>query len=138
VIVIGCDPGKQTGMAIAQDGRIIELITTDFWGAVDIFTAYPNCTVVIELPSSKTVWHKASNEKTTQRTGLRVGSCIREAELLIKWLHKEQRNYIIQKPKGKIDAEPFNKITGWTGQSNPHTRDAGMLVHGLMIRQKPL
>jgi hypothetical protein len=137
MICIGCDPGKSTGIAIAQNGKIVELLTTDFWGSVDIFNAYPNATVVIELPNTKHVWHKSSNEKTTQRTGVNVGSCIREAELLIKWLHKESRNYIIQKPKGKLNAGQFNKITGWTKQSNQHERDAGILVHGFMLLSRP-
>jgi len=138
MICIGCDPGSSTGIAIASDGKIVELLTTDFWGAVDIFNAYPNAAVVIELPDTKHVWHKSSNEKTTQRTGVNVGSCIREAELLIKWLHKESRNYIIQRPQGKKTADEFKKITGYTKSTNSHTRDAGMLIHGLMIRQKPL
>jgi hypothetical protein len=137
VVIIGCDPGSSTGIAIASDGKIVELLTTDFWGAVDIFTAYPNATVVIELPANKHVFHKASNENTTQRTGVNVGSCIREAELLIKWLHKESRNYIIQRPKGKLNAEQFKKITGYTKSTNSHTRDAGMLIHGLMLRSRP-
>ena len=64
MIVIGCDPGKSTALAIAQNGKIVELINTDFWGAIDIFNAYPNATVVIELPDTKHVWHKARNEKT--------------------------------------------------------------------------
>jgi hypothetical protein len=137
MIVIGCDPGKSTGIAIARDGVLIELLTTDFWGAIDIFNAYPNATVVIELTDTKHVWHKANNEKTTSRTGVNVGSCIREAELLIKWLHKESRNYIIQRPLGKKTAEEFKRITGWTKQTNQHTRDAGMLINGLILRSQP-
>ncbi|KZS22227.1 hypothetical protein BMY_0045 [Wohlfahrtiimonas chitiniclastica] len=30
----------------------------------------------------------------------------------------------------KLDAERFNQLTGWIGQTNNHGRDAAMLVWG--------
>jgi hypothetical protein len=136
-IAIGIDCGKTTGVAIAENGKISTLITTDFWGAISILQQYPNALTVVELPTTRHVWHDSKNTKTAQRTGFNVGSCLREAELIIKWLNMESREYFIQRPQGKISAEEFKKITGFTKSSNAHTRDAGMLVHGFMLRSRP-
>lgn len=134
--VIGIDPGKHTGMAIAMDGKITALTETDFWGCVDYLQVHDDALVVIELPNTKHVWHGDAKAKgAIQRTGVNVGSCIREAELLVSWLHRNKRNYIIQKPQGKLDANMFKRITGWSGPTNQHKRDAGMLAVGLSAKK---
>lgn len=135
--VIGIDPGKTTGIAIALDGKISQLATTDFWGCIEQLQIHDDASVVIELPGTKHVWHDgALTKRAIQRTGVNVGSCIREAELLVKWLHMNERNYIIQKPRGKLTSIQFNRLTGWSNRSNQHERDAGVLCYGLTINSK--
>lgn len=126
--VIGIDPGRNTAVAICVDGKITDLITTDFWGAVDHLEIHPDATVILELPTTKHVWHNGStSKKAIQRTGVNVGSCIREAELLRDYLHRNNRQYKTVHPQGKIDKALFKRITGWGKSTNSHTRDAGML-----------
>jgi len=130
MIIIGIDQGKHTGIAVAKDGKLISLVETDFWGCLDIINSYDKDTLlcIIELPSTKSVWHnEAKNKRAIQRTGVNVGSCIREAELLVEYFKKHKINYTTKHPEGKINSERFKQLTGWTKATNPHKRDAGML-----------
>ena len=131
--IIGIDPGKNTGLAIAENGQLIKLMTTDFWGAVETIERNADAVIVIELPANKHIFHKGAQARgAIGRTGINVGSVIREAELLIQYLHRNDREHIIQRPQGKKNAAEFKKITGWTGRTNQHERDAAMMIHGLI------
>ncbi len=129
MIAIGCDPGILSGIAICDDGKLIKLFDTDFWGCIDVFMEYPDAHFIIELPNSKHIWHNgATSKRAIQRTGINVGSCIREAELLVNWLKRNDRNFITCHPKGKVTAVDFKQVTGWKKKTNQHQRDAGMLA----------
>lgn len=122
-MIIGIDPGKDTGIAyLNEDGTIDELRTVDFWETVNIITwLHPKeIEVAIELPSNKHV--------LPGRRGVDVGSVIREAELLVKLLELRKIKHKTYPPLGKISAEEFNLETGWKGKSNQHTRDAARLA----------
>ena len=129
--VIGVDPGRHTGIALSVDGKLTEVFETDFWGAIQHIDSYPYAAVVVELPVSKHVWHNgAVNKAAIQRTGVNVGSCIREAELLIAYLSNDKdRQFIVQKPAGKMNSAAFKVLTGWEKQTNQHMRDAGVMAH---------
>jgi len=127
--IIGIDPGKSTGIAIITDGKLTQVSTSDFWGAIDVINDNPGALFVVELSVSKHVWqNNATSKGAIQRTSLNVGSVLREAELLINYLGKKKHEYIIQKPGGKKTKDDFNLITGWTGRTNQHERDAGLLA----------
>ena len=129
MIVVGIDPGINTGFAIVENGKIMRLETLSFWAAIDAINSLENALFIVELPKTRHVWHRgASNKSAVLKTGMNVGSCIREAELIIDYLEKTGRNYQQVAPQGKISAAYFNKITGWEGRSNQHTRDAAMLA----------
>lgn len=129
--VIGIDPGKRTGIALSVDGKLTEVFETDFWGAIRQIDSFPYAAVVVELPVSKHVWHNgAVNKAAIQRTGVNVGSCIREAELLIAYLgSNKDRQVIIEKPAGKVNSASFKALTGWNKKTNQHMRDAGVMAH---------
>lgn len=134
MLVVGIDPGKNTGIAIynTYSKAFDEVYTAKFWDAVDLIGGLDRTdTVVIELPSTKHVWHNdATNKRAIQRTGVNVGSAIREAELLVEYVGRLELPCIIQRPQGKVDAEKFKRITGWVGRTSQHSRDAGMLCYG--------
>ena len=112
--VIGIDPGKHTGVALSVDGKLTEVFETDFWGAIQVIDSFKYAAIVVELPVSKHVWHNdAVNKAAIQRTGVNVGSCIREAELLIAYLSGKDRQFIVQKPAGKMNSAAFKVLTGW-------------------------
>ncbi len=127
--VLAIDPGVHAGVAIAINGKLSDLITTDFWGAIDILEQNKDAHIVVELPATNHVWHdKAATKGAIQGTARRVGSVIREAELLIAYLVRNERRFGYVKPAGKVDSKLFNKITGWTGRTNQHCRDAGIMA----------
>jgi hypothetical protein len=128
MIVIGIDSGKNTGLAMAENGKLKALTTVDFWGAIYEIDSYPDAIIVIEL-SGTHVWHReAKSFGAIAKTGQNIGAVRREAQLIIQYLHWKGREYVVQKPLGKIDSKQFKHITGWKGKSNQHTRDAAMLA----------
>lgn len=139
---IGIDPGKATGLAIydTETGQFDNVYSTTFWGAInaiDVLIAqsmtgkYELCAVV-ELPTTKAVWHKAKSAGAKDRAAVNVGSVIREAELIVDYLKEQGIRVITQHPRGKVDADYFKRVTGWQGVTNSHSRDAGILCYGLV------
>ena len=127
--VIGIDPGKSTGFA-EYDGELYAG-TTDFWGAVKAVEIHDpkETAVIVELPRSKHVWHgKGQNSKAMARTGVNVGSVIREAELLAERFIALGYTVVTVHPKGKTTAAYVKGLTGYEGRTNEHTRDAIMLA----------
>lgn len=133
---IGIDPGKQTGFAVynIQFDRFDRIETLTFWSAFGQVLMYdPRLVsrVVIELPDSKHVWHKdASTTKAIQRQAVNVGGVLREAELFAEGIRNAGYKVLTTNPRGKTDSRIFEKITGWTGRTNQHERDAGLLCFG--------
>lgn len=128
--VIGIDPGKNIGIAVFKGGKLERLETLSFWGAIHVIYRNPDTVFVVELPATTHVWHKGAKARgAIEKTGFNVGKCYAQAELIIEYLGNHGRQTIIEKPAGKINADQFKMLTGWTGQSNAHTRDAAMLAY---------
>lgn len=136
-VTIGIDPGLHTGVGISSEGKIRELLETDFWGCIDIFNEYPTAFFVVEMPKTKHVWHNESlSIRAAQRTGLNVGSVLRESQLLIDYLDRNKMKFKIMEPMRKIKKSEFNQLTGWTGRTNQHMRDAAMLSLSYKVEPK--
>jgi hypothetical protein len=139
--VIGIDAGKATGLAIydTETGQFDNVYSTTFWGAIsaiDVLIAHSmpgkyELAAVVELPTTKAVWHKAKSDGAKNRTAVNVGSVIREAELIVEYLENHGIRVIKQHPRGKVDAAYFKRVTGWHGATNSHSRDAGMMCFGM-------
>lgn len=132
-IIIGIDPGKQTGLAFAIDGKITELCTVDFWTAYDRVRMWaPECVEIhIEDTSDLPVIGRPhTNRHAHGKIGRNVGGVCREAELLISGFRRLGYTVIPHRNKksSKMDAKTFNRITGWEGRTNQHQRDAAVLV----------
>lgn len=131
-IVIGLDPGSNTGVAYFTAGQLrkLETITPMQIGEV-LRMAGPNLKRVIFEDSRltsymfTTVKSRAAALKMARNVGeidawskLIVATC---ADLDIP------AHGISPKQKGaKLNAEQFAKLTGWDGKSNSHERDAAM------------
>lgn len=135
-LIIGIDPGKQTGIAVfhTATSELMIVETLDFWSAYEWAIKYYITgdlkQLVIEVPDTKHIWQKpASTPKALQRQGVNVGSVIREAQLLADGIERWGVDVKRVNPRKKVDAKTFKDYTGWTGRTNQHERDAAMLCY---------
>ena len=134
-ILIGIDTGVHTGFAVAIDrGHGGELQQVS---CVTITLAMQNINRLIDLHGKERVclyiedarqrtWFTGGREKAQG-----VGSVKRDAQIWEDWCNENQINFKMIHPKNnstKYKADTFKKITGWTGRTNEHARDAAMLV----------
>lgn len=134
-ILIGIDTGVNTGYAVAMDhgngGELHEVeclsITKAMQSIQEIKAIHgkDNLKLYIE-DARKRTWFKGGREKAQG-----VGSVKRDAQIWEDWCIEQEFNYSMVHPKAnatKTKADLFKKITGWTGRTNEHARDAAMLV----------
>lgn len=138
---IGIDPGAHTGVGVwdRKAQRLIEVATLDFWRTIDhvCATYAPDVTLLaIEDPSGNApVFAERLKDRTNIRVALRkaqnVGANKENARLLIEGF--ERRGYRVESftpKKSKWTADYFARVTGWTGASSEHSRDAASFVYG--------
>lgn len=133
--VVGIDPGTATGIAdydvVAGELCIVECWR--FWIAYEFLVSFydrSSTLVIVEDASliSPTFHHKALTEAAKAKTSQRVGQVKRESQLLIEGLRRA--GFFVQgvKPRGKMNADQFKRLTGWQGKTNSHSRDAGAMA----------
>lgn len=131
-LVIGIDPGKTTGLALLnkETEELLELHSFNFWSAMNFCMLSAAATVVVEVPETRAIWSgKGTTGKAKLKVASNVGGTIREAELLVEGLELAGKTVVQVHPLGKLPAEQFKRLTGWSGSSNEHTRDAGRLAY---------
>ena len=134
--IIGIDPGKQTGFALVENSKILIIETTDFWGAIDRLIEYQDAFVVIEKSVSTHVWHDGATAKNAVlKTGFNVGTVLDKTDLMIEWLVRNNRRFLIKKPQGKVSSAYFSKIVGYNKRTSQHARDAAMLALSVNPKQ---
>lgn len=129
--ILAIDPGTHTGVAIFEDGKLINLHTDTPFSVLERISAGGWHKVVFEdstlqghvftAPSVK----GAAKAKINRNIGEIDGYCktIKQAceAAKVPW------HAVSPKQKGaKLAAETFNKLTGWEKNSNQHQRDAAM------------
>lgn len=72
----------------------------------------------------------------SKRSGERIAKNVGENHAIGKKLVEMAKYYDlevveIRPTKSKLNAEQFNKITGWQGRTNQEQRDVAMLVWGM-------
>jgi len=131
MVIIGIDPGVNTGFAVAQEGELTSV------------TCMPACeaenAILIHASQRKVfVWFEDARLRTwfgsKGREALQgAGSIKRDCHRWKEWLEFHDIPHGVVAPrnnKTKLDAEQFKKITGWAGRTNEHGRDAAMLIYG--------
>ena len=131
MVLIGLDPGVHTGLAVFQNGALVELATIHPASIRSALVQWSPKRVVFEdsrLQSHNWTTHaaRAAALKMARNIGEVDGYCriIVEhcAELGIA------AHGISPKGKGaKMDADSFRELTGWAGRTNQHERDAAMV-----------
>lgn len=142
-LVMGVDPGEQTGIAVYRDGRLAQLSTIRpaQYGAV-LADFMPDLLVIEDsrLQSHVFTAHlptKAQALSVAQvRTALKIARNIGMVDgfcsLLVDIADSMGIKVVTVSPKAKgakINAERFQRITGWDGRCNQHERDAAMVAY---------
>jgi hypothetical protein len=132
--VIGIDPGLDTGVAIFKDGYLSELLTMRPFGVAKYLELVcPTSLVVYE--DSRIQSNVFTAAKQPRAVALKIARNVGNIDAwcsLIEDSCKANRiNTVSISPKAKgakLDAAQFEAITGWSGSSNQHTRDAAMVA----------
>lgn len=135
-LLVGIDPGVHTGLAIwcRERKRIVDVQTLGITAAMRAVAALQLegtlHSVVFEDARMRTGYFGERSQAKQQGAGSIKRDCSIWQEFLeglvgVPFLPVSPRQ------KGvKVDAARFAKLTGWTGRTSEHGRDAAMLVFG--------
>jgi hypothetical protein len=144
---IAIDPDLHfSGMATMENGQYQELRVISFPDLVDLIREHnfdPNTTFVIEdVNANKPTFSRpGQNAAQMKKIAQNVGMVKGVGKIMIDMLSHHGCKYELVKPlKGllksaKNDKGIFQKLTGWTGQSNEDKRDAAMLIHKYRVKK---
>lgn len=142
MLLIGIDPGRNTGIAIYNkaERKLERVFSLSFWEAIKFleqFEGRDDVKVYIENPNLNPSLHKHTamyGLNQALKVAQDVGRVKEQAQLLIDWLNAHRLKPVEIKPSKasgtKIKSPYFNKITKYKGRTNEHGRDAAMLVFG--------
>lgn len=140
MIMIGIDPGKTCGLAVwdCTLQELLKLRSLDFWDTYSDVVHYWNnqgrpLIVFLEWPGGNkpTFGRRKLGKPALDRKAQNVGSNKRTAQLLHSGFTKKGIPVRKVTPKQqKWTKKTFENITGWTGRSSQHARDAARMVFG--------
>ena len=130
-IVIGIDPGINTGVAVFIDGRLtrLETIHPDEVAAY-IQAAQPSRVVFEDSRLQSHVWTNSHSRAAAAKLARNVGEVDAWCRLIAHACGKLGIPAHGVSPKGKgakMDTDSFRELTGWQGRTNAHERDAAMV-----------
>lgn len=127
--VIGVDPGKTTGLALSVSG---ELQDVDSEGIIEgmlwVQDHYTEDTIVVVEDARKMGYHPGNSNSAKW---MNVGKVKRDCQVWEEFCEYKNYRYHLISPQNvqtKLDADYFEKVTGWEGRTNEHKRDAGMIA----------
>ena len=130
MLILGLDPGASTGAALWHDGKLVRLHTWEPVAIADWIRMINPARVIFEDSRlTSPVWSRGTNTAARIKIARNVGQVDAWCSLIVAVCGELgiPAHGISPKKKGsKLDAEQFAKVTGWTGRSNAHERDAAM------------
>jgi predicted RNase H-like nuclease (RuvC/YqgF family) len=140
VIILGVDPGANTGMAIYQDGELKKLTTIEpVEMAYAIKLAAPDRVVFEDSRLTSFMFTTVKSRAVALSMARKVGQVDAWSGLIAAICERLYIpcNGISPRQKGaKLNAEQFEKATGWVGKSNQHERDAAMTAWSYRMARK--
>ena len=141
-LYVGIDPDMvKSGLAVWDGTQLTELLAFDFWTTVQWLLDNRADIKMIKIEGgwlNKTNWHTTPKQgvQGLAEIGRRVGMNHQTGLLLTEFLERFNFPFQVVKPlKNNWWADDkmkqFNRVTGWTGLSNPEKRDAAFLVFGI-------
>ncbi|MCU4436116.1 hypothetical protein KTH93_11615 [Acinetobacter bereziniae] len=138
MIKVGIDCGVKTGFAVAENGVLTRVETLTITKAMDaikeLHSQYPEMIVRIEDARKRTWFGNADARQAKSGAGVRegVGSVKRDCSIWEQFCIEQKIKFDLVHPAANLTKTKdayFQKITGWTGRTSEHSRDAAMLVH---------
>ena len=139
--LLGIDPGAHTGFAVwdTASRSFREVATLPLWKALEETKrlqaeAAANGTrfaVVFEDARQRTWFPKERNAAEYRGHLMGAGAAKRDAAIWEEFLTDQGIPFTAQKPRPgqtKWNADYWSKLTGWTGRTSEHARDAALLV----------
>lgn len=131
---LGIDPGVNTGVALWNrvERKLVLVKTMKIHKAFDFLREFPHgtdITVRFEDARLRSWFGKAGRE---QLQG--AGSIKRDCGIWEDFLTDNNIPFQVVAPKNnrtKLPPEKFSRMTGFTGKTSEHGRDAAMLVFGI-------
>jgi hypothetical protein len=134
MIILSIDPGVHTGFAAwCTDSR--KLLDVACYKAVEAeikvlqyCCQYDDVLLLFE-DARKRTWYGNKGAESLQG----AGSVKRDSQRWQEFCEYHGIKYRAMPPQRgatKWDSERFAKVTGWTGRTNEHGRDAAMMVYG--------
>ena len=142
-ILIGIDTGVNTGFAVAIDrgngGELEQVESLSITQAMEQIRdrinsdGKDNIFLYIEDARKRTWFGSMDARQAKSGAGVRegVGSVKRDAQIWEDWCTEQGIHFKMIHPAAnatKMKAPEFKRMTGWTGRTNEHARDAAMLV----------
>ncbi len=134
MIILGIDPGTQTGLAYFDKGELFKLETVHPLDLKEkLVTAWTEFDQVIFEDSRLTrpVWSRDTSAAARLKIARNVGMVDMVCNMIVQACEQAQKpaRGISPKAKGaKLSAARFEMVTGWTARSNQHERDAAMVA----------
>lgn len=130
--VLGIDPGVNTGVAHIVDGQLTRLHTIAPHEIERTLREVMPARVIFEDSRLQShVWSKVGGIAKAAKIARNVGEIDAWCRLITSVCAELgiPAHGISPKGKGgKVSPDHFASTTGWTGQSNEHTRDAAMVA----------
>lgn len=136
MMLIGIDTGKHTGFAVWDSAakRLTEVSKLSITQAMeqvrmiaDVLGRY-NVHLIVEDARKRRWFGDTGSERLKG-----AGSVCRDAAIWEDWCREQGIPCTMVAPKNnrtKLSAVQFRRLTGWTGRTSEHGRDAAMLVFG--------
>lgn len=137
VLVIGVDPGRETGWVVYDvlHGEITEAVTISFWEALfEAALMNPEQVLfIVEDPArNRPVFDHNARGAAREKIAQNVGGNKREASLFIEGLRLYGFCVVEVRPsEKKWSSNLFRSITGYDRRVSQHVRDAARLCFGV-------
>lgn len=141
MICIGIDPGTHTGVAVwdTRERKFRSLETLWIHDALfyvrRLSEEYRGHILVVFEDARLRKWFAPEHSTSEYRGKLMgAGAAKRDAKIWEEFLTDWGIPFKAHKPQAggtKWDKEYWEKVTGWTGRSSEHSRDAALLVLGM-------
>lgn len=132
-VVIGIDPGVNTGVAVADGGKLVSVGCMAAVNAEELVlqTMIDNGgKLFVRFEDARMrQWFGSKGREALQGAGSIKRDCGRWEEFLTHHNIPHAR-VAPQANRTKLTADQFKAITKWQGRTNEHGRDAAMLVFG--------